>query len=169
MDVKSVFLHEDLIEEIYMEQPLDFEKDVNLVCQLKKSLYGFKQAPRAWYEKIDCFFIDLGFKCCESNNSIYVLHTKDEILIVALYVNDLVIIGSNVDLILGLKKQLANTFEMTDPGLLHFFLGIQILQIDDGIFISQRKYVIDLLQRFKMEDCKPYATPLQSGIKLTKE
>jgi hypothetical protein len=86
-----------------------------------------------------------------------------------LYVDDLVITRSNVDLILGLKKQLADTFEMTDLGLLHFFLGIQVLQMDDGIFISQPKYVLNLLQRFKMEDCKPCATPYQSRVKLTKE
>lgn len=89
----------------------------------KKSLYGLKQAPRAWYEKIDHFFINLSFKCCESNHGIYVLHVKNE----TLYVDNLVITRSNVKLILGLMKQLANTFETIDLGLLHFFLGIQDL------------------------------------------
>jgi hypothetical protein len=71
-------------------------------------------------------------------------------------------------LILGLKKQLANTFEMLILSLLHF-LGIHILQMDDGIFISQHKYVVNLLQNFRIGDCKPYATPCQLGVKLTKE
>jgi hypothetical protein len=79
------------------------------------------------------------------DHNIYVLHVNDETLIVALYVDDLVITGSNVNLILGLKKQLANTFEMIDLGLLHLFLGIQVLQMDDGIFISQPKYVLNIL------------------------
>ena len=86
-----------------------------------------------------------------------------------LYVDDLVITINNVNLILGLKKQLANTFEMTDLGLLHFFLGIQILQMDDGIFLSQPKYALDILKRFKMDDCKSYATPSQSRSKLLRD
>jgi hypothetical protein len=96
MDVKSAFLHGDLTEEIYMEQTPGFEKDGSLVCQLKKSLYGLKQAPKAWYEKIDKFFLNFGFKCCESNHSIYVLHVNDDTLIVALYVDDLVITRGSV-------------------------------------------------------------------------
>jgi hypothetical protein len=94
-----------------------------------------------------------------------VLHEKDEILIVALYVDDLVISGSNIDLILGMKKQLENTFEMAKFGLLHFFLGIQILHMDDSIFTSQPKCVIDILHRLNMEYCKPYTTPFQSRTK----
>jgi len=90
-------------------------------------------------------------------------------LIVSLYVDDFVITGNNVDLILGLKKQLDNTFEMTDLLLLHFFMGIQILQIHDGIFLCQPKYVTYLLKLFKMDESKSRATPFQSGIKLTKE
>jgi hypothetical protein len=88
----------------------------------------------------------------ELDHNIYVLHVNGETLIVALYVDDLVITRSNVNLILGLKKKLADTFEMANLGLLHFFLGIQVLQMDDGIFISQPKYVLNLLQKFRMED-----------------
>ncbi len=99
------------------------------------------------------------------------LHIDGDTLIVALYVDDLVITGSNIDFILGLNKQFTDTVEMTDLGLLHFFLGIQVLQMDDGIFfISQPKYVLDLLlQKFNTGDCKPCATPYRSGVKLTKE
>ena len=78
--------------------------------------------------------------------SIYVFHVHGDTLIVTLYVDDLVIIRNNVNFILGLKKQLVDTFEMTDLGLLHFFLGIQILEIDDGIFLSQPKYSLDILK-----------------------
>ena len=105
------------------------------------------------------FFINLGFKRCESDHSIYVSHVYGDTLIVALYVDGLLITGNNVNLILGLQKQLADTFEMIDLGLLHLFLGIQILQMDDGIFLSQPKYYLDILNQFKMENYKSCDTP----------
>ena len=89
-----------------------------------------------WYSKFDCFFVNIGFKHHEYDHSIYVLHVNGDTLIVALYVDDLVTIGNNVNLIFSLKKQLADTFEMTYLGIFHFFLGIQILKMDDGIFLS---------------------------------
>ena len=87
-----------------MEQPPSFVKDSNLVCQRKKYLYGLKQAPHALYEKINCSYINLGLKCCRFSNNVYVLHVHDDTLIIALYVNDLVITTNNVNLILSLKK-----------------------------------------------------------------
>ena len=87
-----------------MEQPHVFVKDSSLLCQVKKSLYSLKQAPQAWHEKIDHFFINLGFKHCELDHNIYVLHIHGDTLLVALYVEyDLFITGNNVELILGLK------------------------------------------------------------------
>ena len=97
MDVKSSFLHEYLLEKIYINQPLCFVTNSNLVSRLEKALYGLKQAPSALYEKIDHFFTNLGFKRYEANHSIYVLHVDGYTLIVALYVDDLVISGNNVD------------------------------------------------------------------------
>ena len=127
MDTKRYFLHGDLNEEIYMEQPPKFKKNGIFIYRLKKSLCGLKQTPRAWYEKIDnCFSISI-CKCCEPYHSIYVLHVDDETLIVVVYVDDLVITRSKVNLTLGLKKQLVDTFQMINLGNLHFFLGIQIL------------------------------------------
>ena len=86
-----------------------------------------------------------------------------------LYVDDLIITRNNVHLILGLKKQLANTFEMTNLGLLNFFMGIQMLQMDDGIFLSQHKHALDILKRFQINDCKSCDTSYQYGIKLLKD
>jgi hypothetical protein len=82
MDVKSVFRHRYLSEEISMEYAPGFVTDSNLVCRLKESLYGLNQDPRAWYDNIDSFFIQLGFKHCESNHSLYVLHSNGDTLIV---------------------------------------------------------------------------------------
>jgi hypothetical protein len=91
MDVKSAFIHGDLSEESFMEQPTNFMIDYNLVCRLKKLLYGLKQAPRAWYAKIDNFFLRLGFKHCEYDHGLYVPHTNGDTLIVVVYVDDLLL------------------------------------------------------------------------------
>ena len=96
--------------------------------------------PCDWYENIDHFFVNVGFQRCEFDHSIYVLHVHDHTLIVELYVDDLDITENNANLILVLKKQLADTFEITNLGLLHFFLGIQILLMNDGVFLSKPKY-----------------------------
>jgi hypothetical protein len=122
------------------------------------SANSLNQALEAWYEKIDLFFHNLRFKCYESYYSIYVLHVNGETLIVVLHVDDLGITRSNVNLIMGLKKQLENTIEMNNLSLLHLFLGIQVLQMDYGIFISQPKYVLNILQNFGMENGNSGAT-----------
>jgi hypothetical protein len=132
-------------------------------------LYGLKQTPKAWCEKIDHSFLNLDLKRCESYHSIYVLHVNGETLIVALYVDDLIMTRSNVNLSLDFNKHFTNRFEITNLGLLHFFFNIQVFQMDDGIFISQPKYALNLLKKFKMEDCKPCATSYQSRVKLSKE
>ena len=95
-----------------------------------------KYAPWSWYEKIDGFFVNLGFKHCEFDHSIYVLHVKGNTLIVFVYVDDLILIGNKLDLNFRLKRRLADIFEMTNLGLLHFFLGLQVFPLSDGLFIS---------------------------------
>ena len=103
MDVKNAFLHGGLFEETYMEKLHGFVMDSSLVCQLHKLLYGLKKSHRDWYAKINSFFMSLGFKHCESNHSIYLLHVNGNTLIIIVYVDDLVITRNTIDLILGLK------------------------------------------------------------------
>lgn len=98
MDVKSDFLHGNLSKYIYMEHPLCFRIDYNLFCQLQKSLYSLKQTRKASYEKIDQFFVNMGFKHCEYNHSIYLLHVKGDTLIVVVYVDDLFLTSNNIDI-----------------------------------------------------------------------
>eukprot|EP00253_Pinus_taeda_P026375 PITA_26375 len=94
MDVKSAFLHGDLHEEIYMEQPIGFiQTDSSLVCRLKKSLYGLKQAPRAWYAKMDSFLLESGFSRCYSDNTVYTKKVGNSLIILVLYVDDLILTG----------------------------------------------------------------------------
>jgi len=136
MDVKSLFLHGDLSEEICMEHPPSFVIDCKLVFWLKKSFYGLKQAPWDWYANIYSLFPLVGFKHCESDHSLYVLHTNGDTLIVVVYVDDLLIIGNKNDLILRLKKQFVDSFDMTYLGTLHYILGLQVLELYDVFFIS---------------------------------
>eukprot|EP00253_Pinus_taeda_P029567 PITA_29567 len=167
MDVKSAFLHGDLHEEIYMEQPIGFvQTDSSLVCRLKKSLYGLKQAPRAWYAKMDSFLLESGFSRCFSDNTVYTKEVGNSLIILVLYVDDLILTGSDPNLINHVKSSLKKKFEMTDLGHLHYFLGLQVLQSKEGISLSQSKYACDILRHFHMEDCKPAPSPFQSGVKL---
>eukprot|EP00253_Pinus_taeda_P016659 PITA_16659 len=166
MDVKNAFLHGDLSEEIYMEQPHGFIQDSSLVCRLKKSLYGLKQAPRAWYAKMDSFLLSQNFERCKSDPNVYMLRTHDSLLILVLYVDDLLITGSSASAIATVKRALHDRFLMTDMGPLHFFLGLEISQDATGIKLSQAKYARDLLERFRMADCKPARTPFLSGVRL---
>eukprot|EP00253_Pinus_taeda_P013959 PITA_13959 len=138
MDVKSAFLHGDLHEEIYMEQPIGFiQTDSSLVCRLKKSLYGLKQAPRAWYAKMDSFLLESGFSRCHSDNTVYTKKVGKSLIILVLYVDDLILTGSDPNLINHVKSSLKKKFEMTDIGHLHYFLGLQVLQSKEGISLSQ--------------------------------
>jgi hypothetical protein len=168
MDVKSTFLHGYLQEEIYMEQPPDYvQNDFSLVCCLKKSLYGLKQAPRDWYAKMDSFLIATGFSRCHSNPNVYTKTVESHLIILFLYVDDLILTGSDSKLFNNVKTSLKKKFEMTDLGFLHYFLGLQVLQTNEGIFLSQSKYACDLFRHFHMDDCKPTPSLFQSGVKLT--
>ena len=160
MDVKSAFLHGDLQEEIYMEQPLGYVQDNSiLVCLLKKSLYGLKQAPRAWYAKMDSFLLDTGFSRCLSDPNVYTNKVGNHLIILVLYVDDLILTGSDPKLLTHVKSSLEQNFEMSNLGHLHYFLGLQVLKTKEGIFLSQSKYACDLLHRFHMEYCKPTPSP----------
>ena len=130
-----------------------------VLFKLRKSLYGLKQAPRAWYDKIDTYFLNHGFKHYIFDPNLYVKHVDDNIIVIVLDVDDLIIIGNQLLLIQNMKSELQKQFEMTDLGILHYFLGLQIWHMElDGILLSQLKYAIDLLARFHMSDCKPPPT-----------
>eukprot|EP00253_Pinus_taeda_P026976 PITA_26976 len=133
MDVKSTFLHGNLHEEIYMEQPSCFIKtNSSLVCRLKKSLYGLKQAPQDWYAKMNSFHLDIGFSRCHSDNTVYTKKVGKALIILVLYVDDLILTGSDPNLINHVNSSLKKKFEMTDLRHLHYFLGLQVLQSKEG-------------------------------------
>jgi hypothetical protein len=151
-----------------MEQPPGYvQNDSSLVCCLKKSLYGLKQAPRAWYSKMDSFLIATRFSRCHSNPNVYTKKVGSYLIILVLYVDDLIVTGSDSKLLNHVKTSLKKKFEMTDLGFLHYFLGLQVLQTNEGIFLSQSKYDCDLVRHFHMDNCKPTPSPFQSGVNLS--
>ena len=155
LDVKSAFLNGYLEEEIYVEQPQGFEVQgkEDKVLRLKKALYGLKQAPRAWYSRIDGYFTNQGFRRSQSEPTLYIkTQGQNHTLIISLYVDDLIYTGNDEKMIKEFKEDMMKTFEMSDLGLMHYFLGIEISQENGGIFLSQKKYTENLLKKFQMYD-----------------
>ena len=118
MDVKSSFLHGDLKEEIYMKQNKGYIDDSSLVFKLRKSLYGFKQAPKAWYSKMDSFLMSQRFERCKSYCNVYIQKKEGSLLLIVLYVNDLLITSNSIVGLGSIKSSLNKAFIMNDQGLL---------------------------------------------------
>ncbi|BBH04062.1 Toll-Interleukin-Resistance domain family protein [Prunus dulcis] len=173
LDVKTAFLHGDLDEEIYMHQPEGFSErgNKNMVCRLKKSLYGLKQAPRQWYKKFDSFMHKEGFQKCNADHCCYFKRYRSSYIILLLYVDDMLVAGSDMDDIRRLKQQLSKEFDMKDLGPAKKILGMQITRDKHrGILqLSQTEYINRVLQRFNMGDAKPVSTPLASHFHLSKD
>ena len=141
MDVKTTFINGVIEEEVYIQQPEYFEIfDIEShVCWLMRELYRLKQAPRAWYTRIDSYLNRLGFTKSEADANLYQIVVDGKIPIIVIYVDDL-ILTSDEQLINSCKEDLAREFEMMDMGLLHYFLGLEIWQQDGEKFVSQSKY-----------------------------
>jgi len=170
MDAVTAFLQGDLEEEIYMLQPEGF-RNSNKVCHLKKSLYGLKQASRVWNKKLDSSLKDFGLKQSRVDPCVYSQSSSKGILIVAIYVDDLLIFSNDQNLKSSLKKNLMSTFEMKDIGPARFVLGMQISRdrSNGKLWIDQEPYIRDMLHRFNMEDCNPIRTPCDENQRLTKD
>ncbi|WRX07953.1 Reverse transcriptase [Theobroma cacao] len=163
LDIKSAFLNGVLQEDIYVEilEGLKVNDRVNKVYKLHKALYGLKQAPRAWYSKMDSYLESKGF--CKSVNepTLYVLKVQDQVmLMVSLYVDDLFITGSASKPITQFKAAMKTEFDMTDLGKMRYYLGFQVDQFDQDIFLCQKTYIAAVLEKFNMEKCKSVATPM---------
>ena len=160
MDVKTAFLYGDIDEEIFVEQPTELGDGSDRVCRLNKALYGLKQSPRIWYNTLSNFLDTLGFKALDSDTGVF---TKDGTFI-AIYVDDLLIAGPNLDDIEKLKQSLSNRFQMSDMGECSFYLGMEIIRDRKKrvIRLSQRAYLHKILADFDMLDSKPFDTPMDS-------
>ncbi|KAH9677665.1 retrovirus-related pol polyprotein from transposon RE1 [Citrus sinensis] len=170
VDVNNAFLNGELTEEVFMSQPdgfIDAQRS-DFVCKLHKSLYGLKQAPRAWYDKLKGCLISWGFTTTSSDTSLFVRKIKTSMIIVLIYVDDILITGPNTEELEGFITEFSKTFALKDLGVLSYFLGIEVLYDADCMYLSQRKYIRDLLSKVEMTECKGIDTPMSTGSKLQK-
>ncbi|GBE86218.1 Retrovirus-related Pol polyprotein from transposon TNT 1-94 [Sparassis crispa] len=170
MDVKSAFLNGDLDEEIYMKVPSGFRRSNSLVWKLNKALYGLKQAGREWYKKIRAEFEALGFTRCHSDHSVFYKNDDGILLIIAIYVDDMLILSDNLTAVTTLKEDLKSRFEMTDLGEARWLLGMEIARDRPCcvLELSQHQYVEKCLAQHGMADCRPVSTPMAQNQKLVK-
>ncbi|GKE68365.1 putative ribonuclease H-like domain-containing protein, partial [Tanacetum coccineum] len=160
MDVKSAFLYGKIEEEVYVCQPPGFE-DPNFpdkVYKVEKALYGLHQAPRAWYETLSTYLLDNGFHRGQIDKTLFIKRHKDDILLVQVYVDDIIFGSTKKELSTEFEKLMHDKFQMSSMGELTFFLGLQ--QKHDGIFISQDKYVAEILKKFDFATIKTASTPI---------
>jgi hypothetical protein len=166
-DVKNAFLHGDLEEEVYMDLPPGYtaSTETKVVCKLQRALYGLKQSPRAWFGRFSMAMRKYGFKQSNSDHTLFIKHRLSKVIVLIVYVDDMIITGDDKEEISRLQKELATEFEMNLGGL-KYFLGIEVARSNQGIFLSQRKYVLDVLTEVEMLECKPADTPIVQNHRL---
>ncbi|CAL8993798.1 unnamed protein product [Prunus brigantina] len=168
-DVKNAFLHGDLEEEVYMDLPpgCNFTRDKgNQVCKLKKSLYGLKQSPRAWFGRFTKSMKFFGYTQSNADHTLFLKRDGKKLTAPIVYVDDIVVIWKRHGRAIETTKYLSREFEMKDLGDLKYFLGIEVARSANGICLSQRKYVLDLLAETGLLGCKPADTPIEMNHKL---
>ncbi|CAL8150043.1 unnamed protein product [Prunus armeniaca] len=170
MDVNTAFLNGDLDEEIYMEQPEGFivKGQEHKVCKLVKSLYGLKQAPKQWHEKFDKVILDYDFKFNGHDKCVYYKENNGEHVILCLYVDDILIFGTNLEIVNDVKSYLSRNFDMKDMGEAHVILGMKIEKTTKGISLSQSSTIEKMLKKFNHFECKPTPTPYDPNFHLKK-
>ncbi|GKB95858.1 putative RNA-directed DNA polymerase [Tanacetum coccineum] len=169
LDIQNAFLHGNLKEQVYMKQPPGFidPQRPNHVCLLHKSLYGLKQAPRAWFERLSKALFDLGFKGSKTDPSLFIYSRGDTLLYILVYVDDIIVTGNNKGTIDNIICQLGSAFALKDLGPLNYFLGIEIVPHVSGILLSQKKYILELLQSAGLSNCNPVSSPMVTSSSLS--
>ncbi|GJS60676.1 putative ribonuclease H-like domain-containing protein [Tanacetum coccineum] len=171
MDVKSAFLYGTIEEEVYVTQPPGFKDPdhPDKVYKVVKALYGLHQAPRAWYETLANYLLGNGFKRGKIDQTLFIKKQKGDILLVQVYVDDIIFGSTNKELCTAFEKLMKDKFQMSSMGELTFFLGLQVTQKEDGIFISQDKYVAEILKKFNYTDVKSASTLVDLEKPLVKD
>jgi hypothetical protein len=169
LDVNTAFLHGDLNEEVYMQPPLGLElPQSNLVCKLQRSLYGLKQASRQWNAKLTETLLSSGYNQSKADYSLFTKKTITGFTAILVYVDDLVLGGTDTAEIDQLKTLLDHKFSIKDLGCLKYFLGFEVARSKTGISLCQRKYTLDLLESTGLLATKPCPTPMQPQLQLHK-
>ena len=163
-------MHGDLEEDIYMEQPEGYviPRKENMVCKLKKSLYGLKQSPRCWNRAFTDLMKSLNFRQSQAETCIFIRRSADgnKLSIIALYVDDLIIVTTTEAEMYESKTGLRQSCKMKDMGSLHFCLGVSIKQCTDMFKLSQKQYIQKLLKRYELLDADPVCTPMDLNVRL---
>ncbi|GJW58715.1 putative ribonuclease H-like domain-containing protein [Tanacetum coccineum] len=171
MDVKSAFLYGAIKEEVYVHQPPGFVDlaHPNKVYKVIKALYGLHQAPRAWYETLSSFLMENGFRRDTIDKTLFVKKKKSDIMLVQVYVDDIIFGSTTKSMCTEFEECTHKRFQMSFMGELTFFLGLQVKQQSDRIFISQDKYVADILKKFDFLSIRTATTPIESNKPLVKD
>ncbi|GJX69345.1 putative ribonuclease H-like domain-containing protein [Tanacetum coccineum] len=171
MDVKSAFLYGTIKEEVYVCQPLGFvdPKFPKKVYKVEKALYGLHQAPIAWYDTLSTYLLDNGFFRGKIDKTLFINRVKGDILLVQVYVDDIIFGSTKKYLCTDFEQIMHKRFQMSSMGELTFFLGLQVKQKEDGIFISQDKYVGEILKKFGFSSIRTASTPMETNKALTKD
>lgn len=169
LDINNAFLQGTLTEDVFMSQPPGFiDPDFpNHVCKLRKAIYGLKQAPRAWYHELRQFLLQYGFNNSIADTSLFISTNISVTIYVLVYVDDIIITGNTVGAVQDFITKISQRFSLKDLGPLTYFLGVEVTPTQDGLFLSQRKYISDLLTRTHMSQAKPALTPLATSPTLT--
>ncbi|GKE01816.1 putative ribonuclease H-like domain-containing protein [Tanacetum coccineum] len=171
MDVKSAFLYGTIEEEVYVCQPLGFEDPQfpDKVYKVEKALYGLHQAPRAWYETLSTYLLENGYKRGTIDKILFIKKDKHDILLVQVYVDDIIFGSTKKSWCTEFERMMHKRFQMSSMGELTFFLGLQVKQKSNGIFISQDKYVAEILKKFDFTSIKTASTPMKHNKALIKD
>ncbi|GJW23173.1 putative ribonuclease H-like domain-containing protein [Tanacetum coccineum] len=171
MDVKSAFLYGTIEEEVYVHQPPGFVDPAhpNKVYKVIKALYGLHQAPRAWYETLSSFLMENGFRRGTIDKTLFIKKKKSDIMLVQVYVDDIISGSTKKSMCTDFEECMHKRFQMSSMGELTFFLGLQVKQQSDGIFISQDKYVVDILKKFDFLSIRAATTPIETNKPLVKD
>ncbi|GJX92322.1 putative ribonuclease H-like domain-containing protein [Tanacetum coccineum] len=171
MDVKSTFLYGTIEEEVYVCQPPSFvdPEFPEKVYKVEKALYGLHQAPRAWYETLSTYLLDNGFHKGQIDKTLFIKRLKGDILLVQVYVDDIIFGSTKKSLCDEFEQIMHNRFQMSSMGALTFLLGLQVKKKEDGIFISQDKYVGEILKKFGFFSIRSASTPIETHKALTKD
>ncbi|GJU17155.1 putative ribonuclease H-like domain-containing protein [Tanacetum coccineum] len=165
LDVKSAFLYGEIEEEVYVTQPKGFEDPYfpKHVYRVVKALYGLHQAPRAWYARLSTFLLQHNYRRGTIDKTLFIKKDSRDILLVQVYVDDIIFGSTNKAWCDEFEVLMKGEFEMSAMGEMTFFLGLQVKQLPDGLFISQDKYVKDMLTKFDMESVRTATTPYEAA------
>jgi hypothetical protein len=166
LDVKNAFLNGELHEDVYMHPPPRYSVPEGMVCHLRHSLCGLKQTPRAWFQRFTSVVIAAGFSASAHDPALFIHVSPHDRTLLLLYVDNMIITGDDPEYIAFVKNHLSDQFLMYDLGPLRYFLGIEISFTPEGFFLSQEKYIQDLLDCASLTDHRTTKTPMELNVHL---